>query len=292
MPSPPRKDYGNTLDANTFPLGRQPSGSVTIDAFGLAQAQLTYAIDSAPGNITDAIDLVTTGFPYPDDFGFTMKSYKYAFSLQPGGVAMMTIDFMGVARASGYTDCQITGVSNTSAQPIETHPNFTVVTDATIGGGSSRQVLGGKPASPSTNPNKPIFVPSADILAPWRFDGFGLPADGTRNNKAGIRQYLRPMYNVRGMVVFNKEEGYRAATMTNGVGRTLFSNNDMFKLITPGDILGALSNELCLLTAANAECIGTPQDYAGIKVVYDIMIGGDLGWDSDIYGPMAESIFS
>jgi hypothetical protein len=79
--------------------------------------------------------------------------------------------------------------------------------------------------------------------------------------------------------------------MTNGVGRTLKSAEDMFKLITPGDILGALSPDLCLLTAANAECIGTPDNYAGIKVVYDIMIGGELGWDSDIYGPMPDNIF-
>lgn len=288
MPDLTRKDYGNELLA----IGaRQPSGSVTIDAFGLAQAQLTYAIDSSPGNITDAIDMVSMGFNYPDDLGFAMKSYKYAISLQPGGVAMLTIDFMGVARGIGYTDCQITGVSNTTAQPIETHPNFTIVTDATIGDGSPTQILGGKPAKPTTNPNKPIFEPSADALSPWRFDGFGLPADGTRNKKAGIRQYLRPMYNVRGMVVFGAEEGDRAAIMTNGVGRTLKTEGDMFKLITPSSILGALSEDLCLLTAANAECIGTPTNYAGIKVVYDIMIGGDLGWDSDIYGPMASSIF-
>lgn len=289
MPSPPRQDYGNELLA---PGARQPSGSVTIDAFGLAQAQLTYAIDSSPLNIENAIDMVSMGFDYPDSLGFPMKSYKYAISLQPGGVAMLTIDFMGVARGIGYTDCQITGVSNTSAQPIETHPNFTIVTDATIGAGSLTQILAGKPSKPSTNPNKPIFEPSADALSPWRFDGFGLPADGTRNIKAGIRQYLRPMFNVRGMVVFGPDDGDRAAVMTNGVGRTLKSDADMFKLITPSSILGALSKELCLLTAANAECIGTPDNYAGIKVVYDIMIGGDLGWDADIYGPMQSSIFS
>jgi hypothetical protein len=203
----------------------------------------------------------------------------------------MTIDFMGVARGIGYTDAQITGVSNTTAQPIETHPNFTLVTDPTIGDGSLTQILAGPPAAPSSNPNKPIFIPSGDAFAPWRFDGFGLPADGTRNKKAGIRHFLRPMYSVRGMMFFNKEQGFRAGIMTNAVGRTLKTTGDMFKLITPGDILGALSPELCLLTAANAECIGTPDDYAGIKVVYDIMIGGELGWDPDVYGPMADTIF-
>lgn len=274
-----RKDYGDPLEA----IGvRQPSGAINIDAFGLAQAQLTYALDSGSSNLTDAIDTVSMGFNYPDNIGFSMKSYKYSITLQPGGVAMMTVDFMGVSRGIGYTDAQITGVSNTSAQPIETHPNFTVITITEI---PSVVPLGGKPEAPSTNKNKPIFVPSGSVTDPWRFDGFGLPADGTRNPKAGIRHYLRPMYNVRGMIVFNNDTGYKAARLTNSVGRVLQQPSDMYKLITPGDVLGALSPELCLITAANAECIGTPDNYAGIKVVYDIMIGGDLGWDLEIYGP-------
>lgn len=281
-PSQTRLNYGKDL---LFPEA-SPSGSLNIDAFGLAQAQLVFTIDSSNANLTDVIDMFSMGVAYPYDVGFEMTSHKYAISFQPGGVATFTVDYMGVARGIGYTDCQITGVSNTTAQPIETHPNFTIITDGTIGG-----ILAGPPAAPSNNPNKPIFVPSGDALAPWRFDGFGLPADGTRNPKAGIRHYLRPMYSVRGMVFFNKEQGFRSAYMTNGVGRTLKSSGDMFKLITPNDVLGALSPQICLLTAANAECIGTPDNYAGIKVVYDIMIGGTLGWDTDIYGPMAENIF-
>lgn len=283
QPSSTRKDYGNPLEAIGVP---SPAGAINIDAFGLAQAQLVYTVDSSNSSLTDTIDMVSMGLPYPYDLAFEMRSYKYAFAFQPGGIATLTIDYMGVARGVGYTDAQITGVSTTTAQPIETHPNFTIITDSTIGG-----ILAGPPANPSTNPNKPIFIASGEPTAPWRFDGFGLPADGTRNKKAGIRQFLRPMYSVRGMMFFNKEEGYRVASMTNGVGRTLNNQNDMFKLITPNDVLGALSPDLCLLTAANAECIGTPDEYAGIKVVYDIMIGGELGWDSDIYGKMPSGIF-
>lgn len=287
-PSITRLNYGNELLAPGVPTA---SGSIVIDAFGLAQAQLVLSLDSADNNLTDTIDMVSMGIDYPYDVGFPMKSHKYAIAFQPGGVATLTIDYMGVARGIGYTDAQISGVSTTTAQPIETHPNFTIVTDPTIGDSSPTQILAGPPAAPSSNPNKPIFIPSGDAYAPWRFDGFGLPANGARNPKAGIRQFLRPMYSVRGVIFFNKEEGYRSGIMTNGVGRTLKTVGDMHKLITPGDILGALSPELCLLTAANAECIGTPDNYAGIKVVYDIMIGGGTGWDSDIYGPMADSIF-
>jgi hypothetical protein len=252
---------------------------------------LVYTIDSSNASLTDMIDMVSMGIDYPYDVGFPMKSHKYAIALQPGGIATMTIDYMGVARGVGYTDAQISGVSNTTAQPIETHPNFTLVTDSTIGQGSVSQILAGPPAAPSSNINKPIFIPSGDAVAPWRFDGFGLPADGTRNKKAGIRHFLRPMYSVRGVIFFNPNNGSSAGIMTNGVGRTLKTEEDMWKLITPGDILGALSPEFCLLTAANAECIGTPENYAGIKVVYDIMIGGELGWDPDIYGPMPVAIF-
>lgn len=287
-PSPTRLNYGNELLA---PGELTPSGSIVIDAFGLAQAQLVYSIDSANSNLTDMIDMVSMGIPYPYDVGFEMRSHKYAIALQPGGVATMTIDFMGVARGIGYTDAQISGISSTTAQPIETHPNFTIVTDETIGEGSATQILAGPPSFPSTNPNNPIFVPLGDAQAPWRFDGFGLNANGTRNPKAGIRQFLRPMYSVRGVVFFNKENGFRAGIMSKGVGRTLFNDADVFKLITPQDAIGALSPGICLLTAANIECIGTPDEYAGMKVVYDIMIGGSMGWDSDIYGPMEQSIF-
>jgi hypothetical protein len=46
------------------------------------------------------------------------------------------------------------------------------------------------------------------------------------------------------------------------------------------------------MTAANVESIGQPDNVAGIKVTYDIMVGGDLGWDPEIYWPPTASIFA
>jgi hypothetical protein len=280
---PTRIDYGADL------LGgygeRQPTGSIHVDAFGLAQAQLTYAIDSSAANITDVLDAVQMGIAYPDDIGFPMTSYKYAISSNKGGVAMLTIDFMGVARGIGYTDAQITGVASTTAQPIETHPAFTNAS-------GPHAAFGGTPDAPLNNA---IFVqapaqPNGGIQ--FSFAGFGVTQSGATNIKAGIRQYLRPMLNVRGQIFFNAENAARSAALVNNIGKTIFNSGDLFKLITPNDAVGALSPEICLMTAANVESIGQPDNVAGIKVTYDIMVGGDIGWDQEVYWPATASIFA
>jgi hypothetical protein len=290
-PSPTRNDFGQPL---TPPGVRQPSGSFTVDAFGLAQAQLTFAITTDGDNFETALQFYSQGPVYPDDLLYPLTGYKTHVSFGKAGVAMFTIDYMGVWRSAGYTDAQITGIANTTAQPIETHPNFTLVTDDTIGTGSPTQLLAGtwNAKAPGTDP---IFneVKNADGTPAHTFGGFAVSDDPAYPNiKAGIRQFLRPLYSVRGVIFFNAEKAPTSvATMTNGIGRTLNNDVDMQTLITPNDILGALSHEMCLLTSANAECIGNVDGYAGIKVTYDIMIGGELGWDQDIYGMMQDPIF-
>jgi hypothetical protein len=127
----------------------------------------------------------------------------------------------------------------------------------------------------------------------FTFAGFGVSNNpvAAPNKKAGIRQFLRPMVCVRGQIFFNPENGYRSALMVNGVGRVLNGSGDLNKLVTPNDAIGALSPEICLLTNATPEPIGKPDNYCAIKVTYDIMIGGQIGWDSDIYGKMQDPIF-
>lgn len=284
-----RTDYGDNL---LSPGARQPTGSISIDAFGLAQAQLTFAVDSDPGNLADVIDTYSMGVAYPDGLGFNMISYKYHITSAKGGVAMLTVDYMGVARGIGYTDAQITGISNATAQTIESHPNFTEVRDATIGTGSPTQLLAGTHDALAPG-NYPIFnqVENSNGKPAWTFGGFGESDDGSVNIKLGIRQFLKPMWNVRGVIFFNPETADSAATMTNGVGRTLNNIDDVQKLIRPNALIGAVDETMCLLTAANAECIGTPDNLAAVKVTYDLMISGDFGWDQDIYGVMQDPIF-
>jgi hypothetical protein len=293
MGSPTRINYGDDL---TVPK-RQPQGSFHIDAYGLAQAQLTFAVDT--DSLYSWLDFYKGGTYYPDEVGFQMVSYKYSVQIGKGSVSMITIDYMGIARSDGYTDTQIVGVSTTSAQAIETHPNFTKILDDTIGDGETP--LAGPPAIPSDNPNNPIWVPDSQDPTVFKFNGFGLMNNGTDtspdnvNIKAGIRQYLKPMLNVRGTIFFKEETG--PAILSQSVGRTILESSKE-RLLGQNPVLGAQLAEACLLTSANIEIIGTPSNPAGYKVTYDIMItngktaeGVDAGWDKDIYGPAPDSPF-
>ena len=292
MAEPTIKKYGDEL---VSPGVRQPNGSFHLDAYGLAQAQLTFAIDSDLANLIDVIDAFQTGVPYPDDLGFSMMSYKYAISSFPGSVSMLTVDYMGVARVDGWTDAQITGVASTTAQPIETHPAFSH--DAESGDPPTEHpALAGTPSAPINNAIFVVAPPQPNGNIQFSFGGFGCAQGETPNKKAGIRQFLRPMLNVRGQIFFNAEQASRSAAMVANIGKTLFNESDMQILITPNDAVGALSPEICLLTSASVEPIGYPggdgTNIAGIKVVYDIMVGGSSGWDEDIYWKTDGAIFA
>jgi hypothetical protein len=275
--------YGNDL----MTVVKQPSGNIHLDAYGLAQAQVTYAFDTA--NMSAVIAQCNAGLSYPSDVGVSMKSYKYAFSSAKANVTMLTVDFMGVARTSGYTDAQISGVSTTASQPIETHPNFTKRTDTSIGD-TSTPIAGTPPQAGGINYNDAIFteVPNSNPRQ-FTFGGFGVQTNATLdpNKKAGIRQFLRPMFTVRGQMFFDGSKTSNVNSLKNTVGRTFNSTGDLNILIAP---LTSSNAGTCLLTAANIEVIGKPTNVAAFKVTYDIMFSPYV-WDSDIYGKGQSSIF-
>ena len=285
MPST-RIDFGHNLSS---PGERQPSGTVSIDAYGLAQAQLTFALDSSSSNLTDAIDTYSLGVDYPDDLGFTMKSYKYHLSTSKGGVAMLTVDYIGCSRGEDYTDAQITGVSNTMAQPIETHPNFTSY--------DSRFNSGPLAGTADDRKNNAIFVPQP--LQPgasrpqYAFGGFGLSDTSTQNKKAGVRQYLRPMINIRGQILFGFTQVNKAYSLANMTGMLVHNDTDLAKLVAPVVPAGTDPYKHALITSVNLESIGSNESGKHIvKATYDILIANDtLGWDLDIYQIAPSSVF-
>lgn len=279
-----RIDYGNSL---SFPGVRQPSGAFSVDPFGLAQAQLTVALDSDPANLAAAISAYMAGVDYPDDLGHPMKSYKYTIASAKGGVSMMTVDYMGVFTELGYTYPNVVGVVATQAQPIETHPNFTIITDSSI----STNILGGDPLG--TRYNSAIFNPAL-IPNQFSFGGFGVGKAGSVNPKAGVRHYLKPATTLRGTIYFNESNQAKAEKLNAAVGKTL-KTGDAQSLI-PDWIEDQTLGSRWLVTHAGIECIGKPTtiavagNYAALKVTFDLMHSGKQGWDPDIYG-QSEEIF-
>jgi hypothetical protein len=280
--------YGDSLSTGTI----QPGRTMHIDAYGLAQAQVTYAFDvsALSGGIVDALE---ASIVHPDSstLGFTMRSYKYSYVIQKASVLMITVDFAGVDRAAGYTDAQINGVSTSSAQPIETHPNFTKNTDSTIG--PSGSILAGTPGAIY---NRAIFNPvdtGGSGGVQYTFGGFGVETDTTQppNKKAGVRQFLRPMLTIRGQMFFDSAQVARASHLIATIGRTFNNDSDVAKLIAPFSST-TYPKTKCLLTAANVETIGSPITgrTCAYKINYDIMLS-PYDWDSDIYGSGQQAIF-
>ena len=276
MPSDTLKNYGDNLLSN---IGvAQPGGTIVFDACGLVQAQMTFAIDTS--NISGAINYYLAGQQYPNEVGVDLTSYKYHILSSKGDVSMITVDYMGIIGGS-HTKAQITGVSNTSAQPIECHPSFT---EAAAG---YNDVLAGYPDDPTSWPveNNPIWISKIldDGTKQYSFGGFGVAKKDqtTRNIKAGISKFLQPMQSIRGTIFFagNSSE---PGQMAQGVGFTLTA--EAIEILIPNtNITGALDGGHCLLTAANVEPIGVPDDPVAMKVVYDIMVSGFDPWDPDIY---------
>jgi hypothetical protein len=290
MPST-RIDFGDPL-TNPFGPQRQPSGAFSVDAFGLAQAQLTFAIDSTPAILGGCISIFRDGAPYPDDLGYPMKSYKITVASSKGNISMVTVDYMGVFTSEGYTYTNMVGVVATQAQPIETHPNFTIITDSTI----SSNILAGDPTG--TKYNSAIFNqnPTATTTGgpQFAFGGFGVGKGGAVNIKAGVRQYLKPATTLRGTMYFNQANQIKAEKLNAAVGKTL-KTGDAQTLI-PDWIEGQTLGSHWLVTHAGIECIGKPTtlvevgNYAALKVTFDLMYSGKQGWDGDIYG-QADAIF-
>ena len=278
--------YGNDLLAGV----RQPGSTIHMDAYGLVQSQIVYAIDNV--SLSDYLDIFNGSIVHPDSgwLGFEMRSYKYDFVSNKGSVTYVTVDFMGINRTSGHTDAQLNGVSTSSAQPIETHPNFTKRTDSTIG--TSSDPLAGTPNNPY---HRAIFNPvdNGGGTTQYTFGGFGVETDPTLdpNKKAGVRQFLRPMQTFRGQMFFAPSQVGSLNALLSTVGRTFYQDSDVGVLLAPMNT-AKYKAEKCLLTAANVEVIGRPVagDVCAVKINYDIMFS-PYDWDSDIYGKGQSAIF-
>jgi len=283
-----RIDFGNEL--NGVLSGLQPTGTIEQDAYGLVQAQLTYIMDSQDAQLNTVLTYYKAKRLYPLTITPQLYSYRTHISFMKGGLMSVVVDFMGIATAGGVSTWpNIQGVVATSAQPIESHPNFSKITDLTIGPPGGTALAGVPP--PGTAFNNAIFNQSGtEGAVKWVFGGFGVLDDevGVPNKKAGIRQYLKPYTTVRGVIYYGESFSTAVSDITKNVGRTL--DLTALGILIPSSVFaGSMTPSHYLLSHAGVESIGNANTGSGAntvayKITYDIMFSGDQGWDADIYG--------
>jgi len=280
-----RTDYGNSL---LTPV-QDETGALEIDAYGLIQASLNFTGDRS--HLSDSLADFTNGVPFPFETNYNMVSHKYTVTLMKAGMFKLKVDYVGVELGTGYTIPKIHGIVNTSAQPIESHVNFSTVQNSTDFPGG--HAIGGTAKVPL---NGAIFNFNQQSQQ-YSFGGFGVlkKSDGTevQNIKQGIRQFLKPGTTVRGEIYFDASAQGIAEKLSAANGCYLHSS-DSQTLIYPWVVYGPNYGSRWLVTAAPIEPIGRPTsetDSPMCKVTYDLLYGGTNGWDKDIY-PQAPTIFT
>ena len=216
-----------------------------------------------------------------------------------GNVMYVKATYAAIALTNGgqYTETECTITSSAVSEPIETHPNFTIIQMA----GLSEKPLGGvldstgPPLAVTSEPRNPYrakwALSQVQGVAQYQFLGF-LPAQKAEdefNRKAGVKSYFRPS-------IVMKLTGYTtvavdASKVASKVGFRTYNGVGFLKIpevyqgVAEGSVEGVtLQGSLAgekpswLVTSSNMEV------YGGLfKVTVDMMLSGVAGWDKDIY---------
>jgi len=295
----------------------QPDYQFSHNGYGLLQLTANYAIDSAYAGLS------SVRFKRGDGFKAGSEAMSAALADianwtvvkaeekgKDGSLSYVTVYYAAIANKAMITDTEATMTSAVVSEPIESHPNFSVIQCPQIGSGNDNEVLGGvwegnKPPTLEKPPGTPN--PKNKFRALWQqnfnvqvgaqafnFVGFS-PTDNTTsklaNEKAGVRSWMRPTVTLR--LTAYTSDGASATDTVNRVGWVhpygsfgVLSVPDVYKNITDNDPLtitaqnigSATGGKNWLCTSANMEV------YGGLyKVTADLLLSGVLGWDSDIY---------
>jgi hypothetical protein len=305
------KQFGKEID---FIL--QPDYQFTHNGYGLLQLTANYAIDSSNAGISSVVFRRGEGFRKGTDSLSNALADTADWTVvkaeekgRDGELTYFTVYYAGIAGKASTSDTECTMTSSTVSEPIESHPNFSVIQCPQIGGGNTDNVLGGIWEGNNPPPlEKPTGTPNPKnkFRAIWNisfntqtqtknitFAGFS-PTDNTStstaNEKAGVRSWMRPTVTLKLTAYTNN--GVSATDTVSRVGWIqpygsfgVLSVPDVYKNIITNDPLtveakniGSSSGRNWLCTSANMEV------YGGLyKVTADLLLSGVLGWDGDIY---------
>lgn len=196
------------------------------------------------------------------------------------------------------TETEATITSSAVSEPIESHPNFSVIQiDKIANNGTSKppKPLGGEftagsppiiqNAEDPKNPFRAYWVAGQANpgVFPWQFQGFLPTTDNTKvNRKAGVKSWMRPTITMRlTAYTYNKE----TATVTAQKVGWALKGKSYGVFTIPEVYQGLLYDGLAKTEARNWLVTGTNLEvYGGMyKVTADLLMSGILGWDPDIY---------
>jgi len=292
----------------------QPDYQFSHNGYGLLQLTANYAVDIATAG--SSADVFPRGGEFKGGSGpLDLALFYYGWTVvkaeergRDGNIAYITVHYAAIANDNDTTETEAVMTSSVVSEPIESHPNFSVIQCSDIGDGVSP--LGGKWDGNAPPPlEKPTGTPNPDnkYRALWStnfneqtqtrnyaFNGFS-PTDTTTtktaNRKAGVRSWMRPSVTMR-LTGYTKDaavanETTRYVGWVTGTGQiggleipASYKGIQVDGLvITPFDIsLQTSAGKDWLVTSSNMEV------YGGLyKVTVDLLLSGVLGWDRDIY---------
>lgn len=290
----------------SFEVELQPDYSFSHNGYGLLMLNATFAQDAREAATSQGMFARGAGFPNYARGRLSVALAKQSWSCvkaeevgKDGNVIYVKATYAAIANEVGgtntETECTITG--SAVSEPIETHPNFTIIQMSGLGNTPLGGELddNGPPLQVSGEPRNPYrakwTINQVQGVTQYQFLGF-LPAQKLGENfnrKAGVKSYFRPS-------IVMKLTGYTtdaesAQETASKVGWRTYSGSGFLQMPAAyGSIAlksakgSSLTGELTgqqpnwLITSSNMEV------YGGLfKVTVDMMLSGIAGWDADIY---------
>jgi hypothetical protein len=288
----------------------QPDYQFSHNGYGLLQLTANYAVDI--GSAGSSANFLKRGDALLEGSGLLNMALSYEKGWtcvkaeekgRDGDIAYITGHYAAIVNNRDTTDTEAVMTSSVVSEPIESHPNFSVVQCPEIGDGT--HALGGKwlgnnPPAVDNNPDN-IYRAIWNISFSGQtqtknitFAGFS-PTDTTTtktaNRKAGVRSWMRPTITMR-LTGYTKSSQLAQDTVKY-VG-WISGNGEVGALILP-EAYQEIANDPLIVNAADVSVNTKGQKnwlitsanmevYGGLyKVTADLMLSGVLGWDRDIY---------
>ena len=288
----------------------QPDYQLSQNGYGLLQLSANFDVDSIAASSSANVFYRGAALPtgagplYNDLSRQTWTLVKCDEVGRDGNLTKVRAMYAAIDKIicpGGTSQTEAVITSTAVSEPIESHPNFSVIQIPKIadnGQGTAKgKPLGGEFTNGSPpiiqndpdpkNPLRAYWVSGSSTpgVFPWQFTGF-LPCtdNATPNIMAGVKSWFRPTITMR--LTAYTDSADTAAHTAQRVGYIIENGDNGYGCFVIPDVYMKLVNDdplsdgkrNWLVTGTNVEV------YGGLyKVTADLILSGVLGWNPDIY---------